>query len=350
MSEKNKPQIKASDVRGLKFLKVLKPLLKHLHSIGTQRDRAGNRQLHMDQYCTMVLLWLYSPCLTSLRSIQQAAELQKIQKRFGLPRAALGSLSESVRIFDPEPLKRVATELGTRLPKSTPKNYDQRLNAIGKALTAVDGSVIKILKRVAQLAWIRMPNGHRTCGYRLHTQFEILRGLPHRIDTTSANPAGENDERVVLERTLQEDRLYVMDRGYSKYSLFNAIHSKKSSYLCRVRDGLGYTVLQTKELTQADQAVGVLNDQLIELKSHPRQVDHPLRLICIRCTPHTSRGVYRKGRPHSSAPSSDGVLRVVTDMLDVPAELIAEIYRLRWTIENYQARYTGRHPLYLLAA
>src|SRR5690606_31419430 len=34
-------------------------------------------------------------------------------------------------------------------------------------------------------------------------------------------------------------------------------------------------------------------------------------------------------------PSSDGYLRIVTNNLDVPAEIVADLYELRWTIELY---------------
>jgi len=47
-----------------------------------------------------------------------------------------------------------------------------------------------------------------------------------------------------------------------------------------------------------------------------------------------------RSKPHEShrgmqGPSSDGVLRIVTDRLDLPAELIAEMVRLRWIIEMF---------------
>ena len=38
-----------------------------------------------------------------------------------------------------------------------------------------------------------------------------------------AKPKGEADERKVLERTVQAGRCYLMDRGYAKYTLWNAI-------------------------------------------------------------------------------------------------------------------------------
>jgi hypothetical protein len=336
-------KIQARDVKGLKYFKVLQPFLKRLHRVGTQRDKANNRLLHMDQYCTLILLWLYSPVVDSLRGLQQTSKLKKVQKKFGIRQTSLGSLSESVRIFDPEPLKQIAKELGDQLPKvqhrRTSKGDEQarldRLSSLGKTITAVDGSIVQVLARIAGLAWIKVGDGNPTCGYRLHTQFEILKGIPHRIDATSANPKGQADERAVLERTVEPDRLYVMDRGYQKWKLFNSIVANKSSYLCRVRDKIAYQVLQDKELSVDDRQAGVLSDQIIQINSRRSNVDHPVRLVVIQGKPHTSRG-RRDGRKLSSTgPSSDGSIRLVTDMLDVPADLIASIYLNRWLIELF---------------
>ena len=36
-----------------------------------------------------------------------------------------------------------------------------------------------------------------------------------------------------------------------------------------------------------------------------------------------------------AGPPSDGVLRIATNLLDVPAEIIADMYRHRWTIELF---------------
>lgn len=337
MSEQATSKIDPKDIQGLKYLKALSPLLKSLHEVGTERDQAGNRQLHMDHYCMMVLLWLFSPLLTSLRAVQRASQLKKVQRKFEIPRAALGTLSESVRVFDPEPLKRIAEELGHQIPKISQANSKNPLTAIDKTVTAVDGSVVKLLTQVAHLAWVKVGDGQPTCGYRLHTQFEILRGLPWRIDATSANPEGENDERAVLEKTLEKDRLYVLDRGYLKWRLFNKIVTKGSSYLCRMKDKLSYEVVESRPLGDADRQAGVLSDEIVKLQSRRKteSVDHTVRLICVRCTPHTSRGRRAGRRLSSSAPSSDGVLRLLTNDLELPAELVAQIYAQRWTIELF---------------
>jgi len=43
----------------------------------------------------------------------------------------------------------------------------------------------------------------------------------------------------------------------------------------------------------------------------------------------------RKRKDAIAAPSSDGILRIVTNNLDIPAEIVAALYLLRWTIELY---------------
>lgn len=326
------PKISAKNIHGLKYFRVLRPFLKRLHAVGTARDTAGNRQLHMDQYCTLVLLWFYSPIVDSLRGLQQVSQLKKIQQRLKIPRTSLGSLSESVKLFDPEPLKKIARELADQLPDAP---APERFRGLGKTLVAVDGSVIPILARVARLAWITNCSEKPTCGYRLHTHFEILRGLPKRIEATSANPKGDADERKVLERTIEPDHCYVIDRGYMTFRLWNKIHDAGSSYVCRVRDRLAYETIEERPLTLEAIAAGVQADQVIQLRHKKTRTNHTLRLISVRCSAHTSRG-RRRGRKFSStAPSSDGTLRIATDLLDVPAELIAEMYQLRWTIELF---------------
>src|SRR3990172_8837125 len=61
---------------------------------GCERDRAGNRCLHFDQFCMLELLFLFNPLVSSLRAMEQASELEKVQKRLGCGPASLGSLSE----------------------------------------------------------------------------------------------------------------------------------------------------------------------------------------------------------------------------------------------------------------
>jgi hypothetical protein len=49
-------------------------------------------------------------------------------------------------------------------------------------------------------------DGRSLSAWRLHTHFEVERGLPARIDVTGAGDSGACDERAVLRQALQPDR------------------------------------------------------------------------------------------------------------------------------------------------
>lgn len=331
MAGKRREEITERQITGLKYFDKLAPLLERLHDDGCARDRAGNRQLHYDQHCLLILLYLFNPVVTSLRGLQQASELTKVQKKLGCPRASLGSLSEAASVFDPERLKEIVAELGTELQ---PLGRDPRLRDVPGALTAVDGTLLSVLPKLMQASFLKRSTGSGLVKWRLHTHFEVDRYVPTRIDVTP-NGGGAYDERAVLERTVEADRTYVMDRGYAKFLLFNQIVKAGSSYVCRLRDNSVYEILEQRLLTDADRALNVLGDQIVSIgqsgKAEARP-DHPIRLVTVRISPHTSRGKNRSG---STGPDSDGILRIATNLVDVPAEVIALIFLHRWTIETF---------------
>jgi len=102
-----KPKLTEKDITGLKYFDQIAPLLQRLHDDACDRDTAGNRILHYDQYCMLLLLYFFNPIITSLRGLPQASELKNVQARLGCARASLGSLSESTTVFDAERLKDI---------------------------------------------------------------------------------------------------------------------------------------------------------------------------------------------------------------------------------------------------
>ena len=326
--KKEERTLTEKDISGLKYFQKLDGLLSQLHDVGCDRDTAGNRTLHMDQYCMLVLLYLFNPIVSSLRAVQQASELKKVQKKLGCARASLGSLSESVTVFDADRLKPIIERLGEQL---LPLAADKRLKDV-KGLTLVDGSILEALPRIAMASFPAAQAGSgNKMKWTLHTHFEVDRSIPTRIDVTPT-AGGEHDERAVMARAVEGDRTYVMDRGYAKFELFNRIVDAGSSYVCRIRDNSVNDVVEERALTDADRKARVLSDQMISLgcgsaKSSP---NHPVRLVVIKAKPHKS-----KGRPGtgSTGQNCDGFLRIATNLTDVPAEIVALLYHYRWTIE-----------------
>jgi IS4 transposase len=324
-SDKAGERIREKDITGLKYFDQLGPLLERLHDVGCQRDTAGNRSLHYDQYCMLILLFFFNPVVKSIRGLQQASELKNVQRRLGCARASLGSLSESVTVFDPERLKEIIAELNQQLE---PLGRDPRLKDIRQIITPVDSTLLSILPHLTE-ASLKPTNTSGLVKWRLHTHFEVDRYVPRRIDVTP-DGGGDHDERAVLERTIETDRLYVMDRGYAKFALFNRIVAAQSSYVCRIRDNSVYTVVEERPLSAAAVAERVSGDKIITLgaDSNVEKPDHRVRLITIQAKPHQKRTV-------APGPGCDGTLRIATNLLDVPAEVIALLYHYRWLIEIF---------------
>jgi hypothetical protein len=81
--------LREENIQRLKYFRKLWPLFARLHDVGCGRDKARNRRLHMDRYCALVLLFLFNPCVRSLRALQQASELWNVQRMPGRGRGSL---------------------------------------------------------------------------------------------------------------------------------------------------------------------------------------------------------------------------------------------------------------------
>jgi hypothetical protein len=239
MAMPKRQPVREEQVKGLKYVDKLGKLLARLHDVGTARDKAGNRTLFFDQYCSLVLLFLFNPLVNSLRAIQQASQLKKVQRRLGCARASLGSLSEAVDGFEPERLQEIVQELGRELG---PITRDARLAEVKQTVTLADSTVLTALPRIAAAMWRTQRKGEVRHRWALHTEFCLDRSVPERMTLTNGSNRGAAHERAVLKGHLQADRCYVMDRGYFQYTLFNAIRAAASSYVCRVRDTSGFLV------------------------------------------------------------------------------------------------------------
>ena len=323
MARKRKPKIKEEDLHGFKHFKLLMPVLDRLHDNACQRDRAGNRKLHYDQYAALILLYFFNPIITSLRGIQQASELKKVQRILGCPRAALGSLSEAARVFDADLLRGIIGELLDKLP---PIGRNTPFDEIKGIITLVDGTLLPALPKLVEAMW--QDDQHKA--FKLHTHFELLKGVPTRMDLTEANAS----ERDVLAASLEPDRVYVMDRGYVRFSLFKQIMDIGSSLICRARDNTLFDLIEARALSAEATHAGIVRDGVVRLtggQAVEAGLDRPMRIIEIKCQAHRKVS----GKTGRGGPEQGETILIATDILDVPAEIIALVYKHRWAIETF---------------
>jgi hypothetical protein len=247
------PRFTEKDLQAFKYFDLLQPLLQRLHDAGTERDRAGNRQLFFDQYASLLLLYFFNPVITSLRGIQHATGFRKVQRELGTSKTSLGSLSEAVGVFDAELLEPIIRELSDRVQ---PVNRPAEAEAL-KNLTAVDGSLLPALPKMVWALW----NLDTNRAARLHLHFEVFKSVPIKAKIT----AGQGCEKKALHTMLEGGRFYVLDRGYEQFRLFQAIVDAQSSFVCCVRDQMTWTVLQQHPLSEAAGSAGVVFDATVDL-------------------------------------------------------------------------------------
>jgi len=326
MGRRTRQKIEAAQIQGCKYFQLIPELLARLHTQGTERDKAGNREFFCDQYVSLLLLYFFSPVVTSLNGLQEATGLDKVQKLLGIKRVSIGTLSESAGVFDSEPLLEIIQELAARTVPVVSGRDAEALHG----LTAVDGSVLKALLRMALLrkALLRMARArmawalwqdeqHR--GVKLHLHFDVFNAVPRQASVTAAACS----ESAELASTLEPNRLYVTDRGYQNDALFQQIITAKSSFIARVKDNIAYEVLEERELTDAAKAAGVVRDVVLSrlgTSHHKNEIQQPVRLVVVQATK-------ADGEPYE--------LWLITDRLDLDADLVAVGYRYRWTVELF---------------
>ena len=312
MSTPQAAAVAAKDLQGFKYLNEVLPLLQRLHPCGTAPDKAGNRKFFADHYAALLLLYFFNPVLTSRNALLQAAQLDKVQAFCGGRAVSAGSFTEAQHLFDPALLQELVAELARRVPDAKiPPDWDCLKN-----LTAVDGSLLPALPRMVWALWL--DDDHKAA--KMHVHFEVLRGIPVQVTVTTGN----DSEKQQLRQTLEAGRLYVIDRGYAEYQLFQDILDAGSQFVGRLRDNAVWELAEDRPVSAAAHAAGVRSDRIVWLgcEQSKKALRQRLRVLAV-----ATGKVDSQGRPE--------VLLLATSCLELAAELVALAYKFRWEEELF---------------
>ena len=255
------------------------------------------------------MLHFYNPVLNSLRSLAEATDFASIQEFVGVKHTSLGSMSDSAaKVFDPSYLESILWEAGQQAQRVC---QDKRLDNLPGLPMAVDGSFLRCLPK---MVWAVFRKKSDKRGVRLHLHYDILHGIPAAAEITKAL----GSEKKSLRKLLKEGMLYLTDRGYVDYGMYQAIHDAGSFFVSRIKDNSTYEVVEERLLTKADREAGVVSDAWVRMGSAftKGQLTAPVRRVVI--------------------PGMDGHKDVVLlTNTDLPAEMISILYRYRWQEELF---------------
>ena len=194
---------------------------------------------------------------------------------------------------------------------------DGQLARLLREVQLIDGSFFNV---AADVAWaLRQRDG--VAKARLDLRLDGATLLPVRL-AVSGKGASEPD---VAARRVERGVIYVVDRGFEDLAFLGAVLDGGGDFVLRAKQTLNFTVRQEQPRDAADLEANVLHDRLGRLVGSPHArargevPDHQeLREVIVFDPDHP-----------------DKPLRLITSLLDVPAHVIAALYRWRWQIELF---------------
>jgi hypothetical protein len=323
---KRRPAIVAEALMGQRYLPVIQRYLQDLRKLYPH----PNRVLFYDDLLVVYLLAFFNPTLRSLRCIEDASRLPGINAHLNAAAVCKSTLSDANALFDPVHLQGLITSLREDLPHL--HQMDPKLATLLKHVRVFDGSYFGVAADIQWALHQSKPDGKPMGQVRLNCQFCLKSGCPDGISINGDDGIGEG---AAAQRLLAEQQppaedpdpcIYLFDSGVVKFSYLREILQRRSHFLCNLREHIGFEAEQDNPLSEADRQAGVLGDRIGRLRSShaPRGAnaapDVPLREVRVRY-------IDRHGKTRE--------LRLLSDLLELPAHLIAELYRQRWQVELF---------------
>jgi Transposase DDE domain len=284
------------------FRKVVLPLVQAAPKSPTELD--PRHQLVAEEYFSLFLFRMLNPIITSMRGLCAATKFKKMRSVCRTP-VAPSSFSEAQHLFDPEILAQVVRRLGAQAHGMAGFG-DARVREAIKALTIVDGTVLRAVNR---MAW--SPAAGFGSALRLHLHFSVYDQVPTDWSIT----AGNASEAKEWKKKIKTEEFYIVDRLYGQDLLYlKQLQKRGGQFVVRICQNVVRTpVGPDRPLTDADRKAGVISDRVEELGLFGG--GPALRLV----------EVHAQGK----------VFLLATTRQDLPAEVISLIYRYRWQVELF---------------
>ena len=303
-------------ITGGKFVRMLE---KHVRGLRNSAAH-GNRRLFLDDVVIAHLLAFFNPTLRSLRTIEDFSQTRQAQRHLSVRRLCKSTLSDFHHVADPTLLKPIVERLQAAVPAqgrpTTPPNLPRTLGQV----LAVDGSFFTVAADVAWAVAHRTNRGQTRASVRLDMHLDVATWLPQIIDVSGA----ETSEAEHAASSITPGAIHVYDRGIFSFELLKRQDEVGASFVHRLREPgprcpkfLGETACP---LTAEDEAAGVLSDTLGRMagSEHRPAPNLVLREVIVH-----------------SPDEPGGVVRLLTNLLEVEAWAIALLYRYRWHVELF---------------
>lgn len=244
-----------------------------------------------------------------LGEISDALHANKdLQKILGLDSISPSQISRTLNELPLEVLQQWFLRLNQRLKQL----YVPRkgIPGIGR-LRIIDSTTLSLPEVAGKWAYCSTQSN----GVKIHTQLVVADPDTVYPGNLICSTRGVADSEVALDLVVDPDAIYVMDRGYIVYRQYKHWKDQQLRFVARIQKNNKTRVVHTREVVPST-CVQRDADVMVGYKEQDRQVEIQLRLV---------EYLDEKGR----------LYRVLTNVWDLTAEQISEIYRYRWMIELF---------------
>ena len=318
MPRRKRPKIDRADATSLAIAREAQGVLEPLRP--RPGEVHGNTDLFDHDVLTALLCAFFDPLVRSQRTVGQLSEVPAVQEQLEVQRIARSTLSDALRRFNSEPLLHVLRLLQRQLPPLM--RVDANLEQLTGKLVAIDASYFKMAGDIAWALRQRNSDGSVLSQARLDLQLDVRRWTPEMFAVHGGEMGSESFSQSLM---LQEGVTYLADRLYAHYGFVNKILASGAHVVTRVKNNLPLRVDGQRPLGGKDHEAGVQFDEIVKLgtgkPSHHKNGQVPpeqaLRLVTIWDAVNRQQ------------------VRLLTDLLDLEAWVIAYLYRCRWIIELF---------------
>jgi hypothetical protein len=305
------PRVRGEELYGSTHIRSLE---KHL-AILRAAHAHPNRTLFYDDVVIAYLISFFTPTVKSLRTLEDASQTPQMQRDIRTSRICRSTLSDANKVFDPTLLEPIIQDLRGRVPNL--QRQDPQLAALTRRVLAVDASLFAVTADVAWALQRRSADGTKKVAVRLNLKWATEAGA---IECVSIGGAGESEAQAALQE-IEPGCIYVMDRGYISYALLNLILQAGSDFVLRLKTSINFEAHKQLPLSDADRAAGVISDRIGYLVGSQRSTP-----------PGTMLREVILLDPNDPAAKP---VRLLSNLLDVPAAVVGAVYRRRWQIELF---------------
>lgn len=296
---------------GRKYIKLLEKYLGDLR----RHNPHANRDLFFDDVVTILLLGFFNSDIRSLRKLELFSQVPGINQSLHVDRVCRSTLSEGLKLFDPALLTPMMQQIYQALPNR--HSLEPEFQGLYEKLMAFDGSYFRV---PANVLWaLHQKNNARVPGrqVRLNLHYGIGTGNPAGLSVSGED--GDSEAKAFLKVIIQ-DLIYIADRGVFSFAGVQGIVDGGAHFVFRLKAEVGFTCESERTLTSEDRAHRVISDRIGYLKGSPHRLAPPIKVREILI---------------DNPENPDQPIRLLTDMLDLPAHIIGLIYLHRWTIELF---------------